>query len=498
MTHDVLICGCGPVGALLAALLVERGHTVAVVERHSKVYPVPRAMVLDDESLRILQVLGVDAQIDLRPTQALTYTDAQRRPLVRMELPPDRRPYGHPVMATFSQPELEAVLRARLEQAPNATLLLGWEAEHVEDTGAVVSLRVRSRDGAQEQELRGRFLVGCDGGKSFVAAQLGGEVEDLGWSQDWVVMDAQAADDPAYDQVPDDPEMRCQPGRAALLIKGVRGHLRLDRMAGEDRSQDQDREAGRARLGHYLDDPERFEITRQVRYTFTAASPRAWRVGRVLLAGDAAHQTPPFAGQGLNMGLRDASNLAFKLDLVLTGRASDDLLDTYAQERRPPTLETIRGAIRSGRIPTASHPLAIALRDLVFLAVRTVPVLADQLRGAIISKPPYTAGLLGSHRRAGHLLPQPHLGQERLDDRLGPGWGLISLDPVDETIIERAHTLDVTVVTVPQDDPGASVLVDFLGRGTRAALIRPDRYVFEAAASAQAVLEALESRLQRA
>lgn len=496
---DVLICGCGPVGALLACLLVDRGRSVVVVERHTRIFPIPRAVVLDDESLRTLQGLGLLDALALCPTARMTYTNARRERLASMELPAHDRPLGHPVTATFSQPELEGLLRARLEGAPAARLLTGHEVKAFHADGDGVDVDVEGPAGGPLR-FRARFLVGCDGAHSLVARTLDGEVEDLGWSQDWLVADVQARDDDAFEAFSDDPEMRCERGNAEILFKGVHRHIRIDRIAGPPADDELDPEHVRARLGAYVDDTAPYDITRVARYTFRARSPRRWREGRVFLAGDAAHQTPPFAGQGLNMGFRDASNLAFKLDLVLTGAAGDALLDTYARERRPPTLETIRGAIRAGQLPTATHPLALGLRSAMFWAVRTFPPLADRLRASIIHKPPYKEGLLGTHRLAGHLLPQPLVEHEGgpvlLDEVLGAGFALLVDEAVDPATRTRAASLGVRVVPVGPAVDTDRALARWR-RGASAVLVRPDRYVFDAGTNVPTLLDGLERALSR-
>ena len=217
-------------------------------------------------------------------------------------------------------------------------------------------VRVHARIGGETQTFTGPVVLGCDGANSTIRQLAGITMEDLGFTERWLVVDIRAETGlDTWDGV----EQICDPARAATFMQ-VTG----DRYRWEFRLRDGEDEAGLitpAALGQLLrpwtgrSDLDGLQIIRSATYTFRAQMASRFRAGRVFLLGDAAHLTPPFIGQGLAGGLRDADNLAWKLAYVLTGRAGEDLLDTY-DSRTPPARHSPGEKGRPGRLGDDRRP----------------------------------------------------------------------------------------------------------------------------------------------
>ena len=292
--------------------------------------------------------------------------------------------------------------------------------------------------------------------------------------------------------------MRCR--CCLVFVKGHHGHIRLDCEVAADIAATFN-EADARRMAKEYFDASSAEFIRIAPYHFYAGMPKHWRAGRLLLAGDAAHQTSPFAGQGLNMGLRDAANLAFKFDLIFKGKADDRLLDSYAQERWENCKSIILAATANGRILSISSKWRIFKRDLGFLIAGFMQFLGRDIVTRGTSYPGYRQGLIGTSDLAGKRLPQPRVmqdGEKRLlDELLGNGFCLILKSPQDGDEIDRFKTeLDAKVVVISIDfDDTEGVLATFMG-ATKALLCRPDKYVFDAGEDAGQLCAALMKRLQ--
>ncbi len=463
-----MVVGAGPVGVTAALLLARRGVDVLVLDRHTAAHPDPRAVHLDDESLRVLQAAGVaDAFAAVsRPMAGLRLLDGDGRTLA--EFPRGDGEHGWPQASMFSQPDLERVLRSALAAEPRAELRGGVEVVHVEvlhvEQRGPVRLTVRDRATGEEQVVEAEAVLGCDGAHSTVRRLLGARMRDLGPAERWLVVDLLA--DAPLDVWPGVHQV-CDPVRPATFMP-VTG----DRYRAEFRLRDGETAAG-LDLGALLD---RFgaagcTVVRAAEYTFAAQVADRWRRGRVLLCGDAAHLTPPFIGQGLGLGLRDVHQLSWKLAAVLAG-ADDALLDTHQAERAPHATALVRLAVLLGRLMTGGGDRAALLRRGVLAAVRRLPRLAafasasrtPPLRpGPLVRRPGWAPG-----SPVGGLLPQPAVaGGGRLDDVLGEGWSVLTAGGA-----------------VPAGWPGPVLRADQLGspelvrwlRG-RSVLVRPDRIV---------------------
>ncbi|HLZ84228.1 MAG TPA: bifunctional 3-(3-hydroxy-phenyl)propionate/3-hydroxycinnamic acid hydroxylase, partial [Caulobacteraceae bacterium] len=331
---DVIVVGLGPVGAALAALLVQQDLSVVAIDKDLDVYPQPRAAHFDHEIMRLFQQLGVADEVlrHARVPSAYEFRNAAGEVLMRFELDRGPSPSGWPASFMFHQPGLENALRARVAAAPNADVRLGHRfVGLVQDAGGVTA-KVENAAG-EPRTVRARYIVGCDGASSAVRGACGIGLDDYQFDEPWLVVDVNVG---AGARLPSENLQICDPaGPTTCVLMGPGRHrwefmLRPDQTAGDVLDDDYVRE--RLRPWGCADD---VTIERKAVYRFHGLVAKAWRQARVLLAGDAAHQTPPFAGQGMCSGLRDAANLAWKLAAMLRLGASDALLDTYQTEREP-------------------------------------------------------------------------------------------------------------------------------------------------------------------
>lgn len=349
---DVLLVGMGPVGATAANLLGRYGVRTLVIDKAEDIFMAPRAMSLDNEALRILQMAGLeDGAFE---THAMPKVEMHSPLFGNYARANTAGPLdGHPRLVMFYQPELERALRSRLGAYQHVQALLGTElidfAEH--EQGVRAQLRLANGEAASVQA---RFLVGVDGAGSFVRRHAGLDFHGKTFMQDWLVVDVRNAPKPI-----DHVEFLCDPRRPTLHTSGPGNRQRWEFMLqpGETREQMEKPETIRQLLAPWCK-PEEVDIERTAVYRFHARVADGFSRGRVFLAGDAAHITPPFAGQGLVAGLRDVANLCWKLAWVVHGHASKAILDTYDVERRPHAKSMINLALLMGRLVMPSNRLA--------------------------------------------------------------------------------------------------------------------------------------------
>lgn len=490
--HDVIVVGAGPTGLALAASLGQEGVRVLVVDRHPGVYPLPRAVHLDDEVYRILHALGVGPAFAAitHPTLGLRLVDERHRTIAQFERA-SVTPSGLPQANMYDQPDLERILRERCAQLPSVELRGGVDVTAIEqDADGVVA---RLADGPS---LRGRYLVGCDGANSLVARTIGSDPEPLGFEQRWLVLDARCARPcgGAWEGV----DQQCDPRRAGTFMRVAPGRYRWEfqLLPGEASTDYADVARLRPLIGPWVEGiaDEEIEVFRIAEYTFRAAVARRWRDRRVLIAGDAAHLTPPFIGQGLCAGVRDAANLGWKLAWACRSGSSGphptghpgDLLDTYEVERRPHAREMVRRAVTIGRAMTDGGLVGLLRRWLVPLLFRVVPSLAEHVLDSVT--PPLSGPLVdGRLPRSvrGRLLPLVRMpGEVLVDELLGREFGVVALPGADVDEVARRLGARVVRVDPGATHPGPAALAAWLARARADhVVVRPDRTVLAAGRS---------------
>ncbi len=503
-----VVVGGGPVGLVTALLLAGQGLRTVLLERDAEPHGGPRAAHLDDEALRVFQQLGVlDAMgPHLNPTPAYELLDADGRRLARIARAGE--PLGHPRSVLIHQPGVEAVLRDAAERHPLVEVRLGWE---VVDLRAAGPARVTARTADGEQQiLRAEAILACDGASSTVRRLLGIGSDDRGFAQRWLVLDLQLDRRPRRLHLP---QQHCDPARPTTSVPiGPNRHrfevlLRPDE---DDAAALDPRTIG----GHLvrLLGVRPATVERAAVYTFHALTAARWRVADTYLLGDAAHQMPPFLGQGLCSGIRDAANVVWKLALQHRGLAGAALLDTYEEERRAHVATAIRLSAALGRVVTGSGPMWEAGRRGGGALLRRAPALRRLLED--LGPPPLANGALAHANRpwsaVGRALPQPQVdvgeGPVPIDALLGDGFALLGMgvDPLDGATGDTVaiwHALATPRVGIvpaggrlPVNPPeGLRWLLDndgvlatwFTGCTSRVAAVRPDRVVLGLARSPQ-------------
>lgn len=486
---EVVVVGAGPTGVTAAILLAQAGVRTLVLDRWSDVYPQPRAAHFDDEVHRILARLGVGKQVEAItiPGAGLRLLSPRHVTMAQFDRADPRTSNGFPQANMFDQPELEAVLRARMHELPLVIF-----------RGDVEVTTVRSNPGERPQveyvdlatqevhRIRPRFVLGCDGANSTVRPAIGASMRDLGFrEQRWLVVDIATPRDLGHwggvHQV-------CDSGRAATYTRIGAARHRWEFALREDETiaAFQDLEAIAPLLAPWDTDTADFELVRLAEYTFKAELADRWHRDGVFILGDAAHLTPPFIGQGMGAGIRDAANLAWKVASVLDGTLPVEILDTYQAERAPHVRAMIRLACLVGRAMTAGGRTGDRLRGAV------VPLLVHLpgMRGRVLDSatPPLGRSALIDRGRldrglAGTLCPNPVLTSgERLDAEAGHRWVLVSskVPAGGDAELLRASEVFVTDARVTPE------LQRWLGVH-EAALVRPDRSVMAAGSLADVI-----------
>ncbi|MDR3466226.1 MAG: bifunctional 3-(3-hydroxy-phenyl)propionate/3-hydroxycinnamic acid hydroxylase [Xanthobacteraceae bacterium] len=469
---DVCVVGYGPVGATLANLLADCGLSVLVLEREAEIYLLPRAVHFDDEVMRLFQTLGLAERIlpHTHVSPGMRFVDAGGRLILDWSRSPDVGPLGWHVSYRFHQPDLERILRDAAAARPAIDVRLRAEVFALDQDDDGVDIRYEDVAGGALCRARARYVVGCDGARSLVRRLIGDSLEDLGFHERWLVVDAILGRD--LPTLGDYSVQYCDPARPATYVRGVGRRRRWEiALRPDEDPAAMTAPAGTWRLLERFISRDDAELERAACYTFHSAIARRWRDRRLLIAGDSAHQTPPFLGQGLCAGIRDVANLAWKLARAVKTGGDDALLDSYQSERAPHVRAYIELAVRLGGLINTRAAEAAVPGGLT----RSEPARMESI------KPQLGPGLsAGAADLRGQLAPQPLLADHvRLDDHVGYRFAAL-LDPnflagLPDALRRELTLKNVDVVADPALQPW---LAD---NRVSAVVVRPDRYVLGSA-----------------
>jgi 3-(3-hydroxy-phenyl)propionate hydroxylase len=464
---DVVLVGLGPVGATLAHLLGVLGVKTLVLEREPVAYHLPRAVHFDDEIMRVFQWIGIADELlpQLRINPGMRFVDPNGKLLLDWPRPSEEGPLGWHPSWRFHQPDLEKVLRARLAERDSVTMRTRCDVFMIEDKPDHVALRYEDMSTGRVNHIHAKYVVGCDGARSLVRRFIDTEMQDLGFHERWLVVDVLLNGEKP--ELGDHSIQYCNPSRPATYVRCPGNRRRWEIAVLPD--EDSNTIASETEVWKLLSDwltPDEAVLERSAVYTFHSLIAKDWRRGRLLIAGDAAHQTPPFMGQGMCAGIRDAANLSWKLADVVQRRSGDQLLDSYQTEREPNSAEFINTAVRLGRLINAADSEG---------ALRSAMQKPDG--GAEIKSiyPPLGPGL-GIGRNAGRQFGQPRMNDGR---RMDDVTGFCPVIVADHTLVagfKPPH--GVRLITTQDTTFAATHLAAF---NTAAVLLRPDRYILGSA-----------------
>lgn len=498
--YPVVIVGAGPTGLVLANLLGQLGIRTLVIERNTSTVGEPRAVTIDDESLRTVQACGLIAEVLPHIVQGygVHYYSWRGKEFARIE--PQSLEHGFAKRNAFRQQVLVSQLHDGLQRFPHTAIWFGHELVEFRDEGEigeVVHLQLSHQ--GESKHISCQWLVACDGGRSKVRERLGIALTGSTYDEKWLIVDLLDRDSPFRHT-----STFCDPSRPAIRLPGPQGTLRYEFMLhkGEDPEAVLDEENVRRWVRSRNPADAHLAITRKVVYAFHARVAERWHAGRVFLAGDAAHLTPPFAGQGMNSGVRDAANLAWKLAAVVRGEMATGLLSTYEKERKPHAWSLIEMAVRIGAFMQPKSVLtAMLTQGALRLCSLYRPARDYVMQLKFKPKPRFHDGFFLSGESAdalvpaGQLLPQPQVelpGGARvpLDEMLGHGFVWLGLADAPRPPDFGLPCRHVRVVAsrddfLPQQASACAAVRDVNGTledllrsaGANAMLLRPDRYV---------------------
>ena len=478
----VVIVGAGPTGITAATKLAQYGVDTLVLDRWQGVYPQPRAVHLDDEIYRLLGGLGIADEFAAisRRAEGMQFRDRKMRVLAQFRRESPVSANGFPQMNMFDQPEFEALLRANLKRFPHAVLRGDAEVTEVVQIRADrAQVAFTDRVSGEEHRAETRYVLGCDGANSLVRAAIGARMEDLKFQQRWLVVDVASSAELNQREVA---HQVCDPHRAAtyMRIGDTRYRWEFRLLPGETADDYNTMAALYPLIQPWLEGvaPEQLQLVRVAEYTFRAQVANRWRGENMFILGDAAHLTPPFIGQGMGAGLRDATNLGWKLAGVINGWLPESVLDTYEQERMPHTRYMIRFALAVGTAMTAGGEVGNFLRRVVVPRLHMIPGVREKIVDS--ATPPLNSSELvvksrGRRQLAGRLCPNPVLAEgKRLDEVVGARFAVVTSAPLDPSQRDEMTRRGAVVVTA---NSGTDLDLWLRAGRARAAVVRPDRTV---------------------
>ncbi|WP_059021148.1 bifunctional 3-(3-hydroxy-phenyl)propionate/3-hydroxycinnamic acid hydroxylase [Mycobacterium sp. M26] len=498
--YDVAIVGYGPVGATAANLLGQMGLRVAVIERDPDIYFRARAISTDEEVLRIWQQVGLADRLnaDMQPGAGANFVDPDGVPIIKL-LPADRG-NGHPPQQFIYQPAVDKVLRDGVDRFGNVSILLEHECLRLIQHPENVELMLADLTKDEFVRIRARFVIAADGGSSAIRGQLGIGFSGRTFSERWIVIDTKVIREwPGHDKL----RFHCNPARPAVDCPTPLGHHRWEfpMRDEEDEAALLTEEAIWKVLGGQGITQDDVRIIGFACYSHHVRFADRWRVGRVFLAGDAAHAMPPWIGQGMCAGVRDVANLCWKLQAVLSGALPESILDSYQAERLPHVKEVTNRAVKVGKVIVDRHPLRATVRRHVFRTANKLPGFSTWLRNHRWLPPAhYSAGLLARNGNpaVGWLIPQPWVIDDsrdrvRFDNVVGGTWTVLHTGPDVAAPQWRSAGVPVIHIAAPGSAPGPDRIVDCDGalthwlqsKKTSVVALRPDGFVYAGGTSDQ-------------
>jgi 3-(3-hydroxy-phenyl)propionate hydroxylase len=510
---DVAVIGAGPTGLTLANLLGQAGIRVIVLERNENTVKSPRAVSIDDESLRTIQAIDLigDVLRNVATDYGSHYFTTRGRCFVSVE--PTTREYGFPRRNAFTQPHLEQALLEGLGRFPNVTILFQHTVASLSESPEGVGLRVQTHEGS-DLYIQARYIAACDGAKSTIRKHIGATMTGYSYPQRWLIIDLATTQERLRQT-----RVICDPKRPLITLPGPHGIRRYEFMLrdNEDDAMATQPDFIRDLLAAYGPDIDSPIVRAQV-YAFHALIANKWNTNRIFLAGDAAHLSPPFAGQGMNSGIRDAFNLSWKFVAVVKGNFGSKLLETYHEERAPHAWSLIQLAVKMGRVMMPKSRLRAWLVQNAFRLTRFAPGIQSYFAQMKYKpKPFYRHGFIipaKGDALAGRMLPQPFIETKDgrvclLDERLGNQFRLIAYGEKAQTLLEEACSYDfglsnlqplAILPSIFNSDRNASSAIEVVRdiNGTLAAfiptdstvlmLLRPDRYIVSSTSGSPAAM----------
>ncbi|WP_224240519.1 bifunctional 3-(3-hydroxy-phenyl)propionate/3-hydroxycinnamic acid hydroxylase MhpA [Hyalangium gracile] len=500
---DVIVVGCGPVGAITANFLGQQGLRTMLLEKDLTTHSQPRAFSCDDETQRNFRIAGLEGElaITLWDCKSMDYIDAKKQVLGSAVFSELDFGNGHHGLSFFNQPQMEHVMREGLKRFPHVELRLGHEVESLTQDAEGVTLQVKDRRTGRSRELRARYVLGADGSHSTIRRLMGSTLAGTSYEEPWIAISGTT---PTAE--PDFTYYVCDPARPGFVTRGPFNEIRMDLLLHEnERTEVMESPELVNKLMSPFVDPKLMKLQRASVFTFQAKVATRWREGRVFILGDAAHVMPPFMGQGLCSGIRDALNLTWKLALVVRGAAGDSLLDTYEAERRPHATNMIKATIMMGKVFLARSKFIAAVRNFFLRWSYNNPKTRSFIR-EFKARPPIrlpngfiSGGKYKEGSAEGTYFPQPRVGLPGgetvlLDTALGCRFAVLCLASVTEPVLGSAEAFarelnGVLVRVLPADRasearPGDVVDVEgklaawFARFKSDTAVVRPDRYVY--------------------
>ena len=502
--YDVVQIGYGPVSEIMALALARQGRSVAVFERWRERFALPRAVCIDHELYRVLSALGMDQELPAVSHAGPMYRwfNADWKELLAIDWESESIS-GGPEVNFIHQPTLEKMFEDVVAACPTVEVNLGWEALQATQTADYVELLVRDFETDKRRTVRAKYLIGADGANSLVRQAIGSSQEDRGFEADWLVIDVLPHEGVTLDIPP--AAQYCNPERPTTIVpagvKDGRYFRRWEfmRLPHESRDSLEQEDKAWELLSPWVR-RDQATIVRHKVYTFRSLLANTWRNQRMLIAGDAAHVMPPFMGQGMCAGLRDDWNLAWKLNLVLDGKADASLLDSYQIERRPHVSDVIDLSMYMGKVICIPDPVKAAERDAAFFSGKAPPppafpsLSAGILRRDASGQVQRPAGLLSPHGRV-----QSGKRQGRFDAMVGLGFVLVSrshaaaaaLGARQSAVLDALGAKRVVITATASNGAWADLdqkFIPFMDQhGIDTMLVRPDFYLYGAVRSASEV-----------